>query len=412
MGGCPGTRLGLLGALGLFGTLVVGSTNAFAAPLPSSVEVVRVDEPIRVKPDGAAARRGAAFRGARLPVYAESAGPGCQGAWFAVGPVAWICEEGAARSGLPASGALATPSNEGLPHAYHFVGPDGSFGYRNLDTAEDGVPDAQLLPGFGIAITRVAAKPGQSDPFGLTTHRLWVPLRDLGASVRPPPALAADLPPSEIAWVSTPHATVFTSPGGRVKRGTSLAALTRVAVLERQDRQREPWLRIGDGEWLRGRDATWPVIRPPPAEAEIDERWLDVDLTRQVVTAYRGAQALFAMPVSTGRGPIGTELATPPGVRRIWIKLATSDMDNLEALEAERIYAIQSVPWVMYFDRGYGLHGTFWHRAFGHVQSHGCVNLTPADAERLFAWTSPRLPTGWSAVLPTSYERGTLVRVE
>jgi hypothetical protein len=299
-----------------------------------------------------------------------------------------------------------------LPHAYHFVGPDGSFGYRNLDTAEDGVPDAQLLPGFGVAITQVAAKPGQSDPFGLTTHRLWVPLRDLGASVRPPPALASDLPPSEIAWVSTPHATVFTSPGGRAKRGVSLEALTRVTVLERKDKQREPWLRIGDSEWLRGRDATWPVIRPPPAEADVDERWVDVDLTHQVVTAYRGAQPLFAMPVSTGRGPVGTEQATPPGVRRIWVKLATSDMDNLEALEAEHIYAIQSVPWVMYFDRGYGLHGTFWHRAFGHVQSHGCVNLTPADAERLFAWTSPRLPTGWSAVLPTSYERGTLVRVE
>ena len=42
----------------------------------------------------------------------------------------------------------------------------------------------------------------------------------------------------------------------------------------------------------------------------------------------------------------------------------------------------------------------------------GCVNLTPADAERLFAWTSPHLPAGWSAVLPTEYERGTLVRVE
>jgi lipoprotein-anchoring transpeptidase ErfK/SrfK len=86
-------------------------------------------------------------------------------------------------------------------------------------------------------------------------------------------------------------------------------------------------------------------------------------------------------------------------------------MDNLENLEARESYAIQSVPWVMYFDRGYGLHGAFWHRAFGRVQSHGCVNLTPADAERVFQWTSPRLPEGWSAVLPTDYERGTLVSV-
>jgi lipoprotein-anchoring transpeptidase ErfK/SrfK len=66
---------------------------------------------------------------------------------------------------------------------------------------------------------------------------------------------------------------------------------------------------------------------------------------------------------------------------------------------------------VMYFERGYGLHGTFWHRQFGAKHSHGCVNLTPLDAERLFGWTSPSLPPGWTAALPTSYEPGTLIRV-
>ena len=86
-------------------------------------------------------------------------------------------------------------------------------------------------------------------------------------------------------------------------------------------------------------------------------------------------------------------------------------MDNLENVEAQTNYAIQAVPWVLYFHRGYGLHGAFWHHAFGRVQSHGCVNLTPADAERLFAWTSPRLPEGWSAAFPTDYEPGTIVSV-
>jgi lipoprotein-anchoring transpeptidase ErfK/SrfK len=86
-------------------------------------------------------------------------------------------------------------------------------------------------------------------------------------------------------------------------------------------------------------------------------------------------------------------------------------MDNLESEEANRYYAIQEVPWVMYFKEGYGLHGTFWHRSFGTVQSHGCVNLTPLDAQRLFHWTSPRLPAGWTAVLPARHERGTLIRI-
>jgi lipoprotein-anchoring transpeptidase ErfK/SrfK len=40
----------------------------------------------------------------------------------------------------------------------------------------------------------------------------------------------------------------------------------------------------------------------------------------------------------------------------------------------------------MYYDRGYGLHGTYWHQAFGTPQSAGCVNLTLGDAEWLYNW--------------------------
>ena len=120
---------------------------------------------------------------------------------------------------------------------------------------------------------------------------------------------------------------------------------------------------------------------------------------------------MFATLVSTGKGRGKSIQATPKGAHRIWVKLVSTDMDNLEDEEASRYYAMQAVPWVMFFDKGYGLHGTFWHRSFGNVRSHGCVNLTPRDAQWLFHWTSPRLPAGWTAALPTDYEPGTLVRV-
>jgi hypothetical protein len=86
-------------------------------------------------------------------------------------------------------------------------------------------------------------------------------------------------------------------------------------------------------------------------------------------------------------------------------------MDNVEDLEARENYAIEAVPWVMFFERGYGLHGTFWHRRFGEKRSHGCVNLAPLDAEYLFFFTEPRLYPGWTAALPTPRDPGTLIRV-
>jgi lipoprotein-anchoring transpeptidase ErfK/SrfK len=120
---------------------------------------------------------------------------------------------------------------------------------------------------------------------------------------------------------------------------------------------------------------------------------------------------VFATLVSTGKGLPKSETVTPLGVHRIWVKLITTPMDNLEKEDAEKRYSIEDVPYVQFFDKAVALHGAFWHRKFGHAQSHGCVNLAPLDAKWLYAWTAPHVPQGWSAAYPTRLEPGTAVRV-
>ena len=132
--------------------------------------------------------------------------------------------------------------------------------------------------------------------------------------------------------------------------------------------------------------------------------------------------------VSTGRGPANSEQETPKGEHRIWVKLLSSDMDNLDEQEhpthdnllksssvslttPSNLYAVEAVPWVQYFSEGYGLHATYWHDNFGGPKSHGCVNLSLWDARRLFEVTRPKLGPGWQAALPSSYDPGTIVRV-
>ena len=68
-------------------------------------------------------------------------------------------------------------------------------------------------------------------------------------------------------------------------------------------------------------------------------------------------------------------------------------------------YYLTNVPYTMYFYRGYGLHGTYWHNNFGHPMSHGCVNLKTPDAKWLFDWTLPYVPAGSNSASGT----GTLV---
>lgn len=377
-----------------------------------AVVVQRPEEPIYVEPASTAQRRGAAQWGAVLPVFAERRGPGCSGAYLMVGALAWLCSEGVAPSRLPAPSTRAEPEtvpDDGLPYRYYFVGSDGSFGYRDFETAEEGPPDTQLLPGFGVAISRERVK--GSDPFGLNTHGYWIPLRDLRPA-RAPEFEGVEIHDDDLdfVWVTEASAVVYSKPGQR-SAALSLPKFTLLRPLEERRLGNERYYRVAHAAWVRARDTSGPRRSEPPRGVRRGERWIDVDLERQVLTAYVGSRAVFATLVSTGRGREGSELATPRGEHRVWVKLRSSDMDNLEDSRARENYAIQAVPWVMYFQRGYGLHGTFWHRAFGRVQSHGCVNLTPRDAKRLFDWTSPRLPSGWSAVFPTEYEPGTLVRV-
>lgn len=352
------------------------------------------------------------MRGAHLPIYASRAGPGCAARWYLVGPEAWVCGERAevsSRSPLPArSEPEALPA--GLPHDYYFVGPDGSFGYDHLAEVDVGVPDAQLEPGFAVAVLEIANRHGES--FGLTTKQLWLPMRDVGPAR--PSELAGtriDGDLESVAWTHSDATPVYRSPLGRRRDGESLPRHTELRIVSVEQRGSATWLSVGPSRWLRRRDVRRALLAPPPEGLKPSERWIDVSIAEQTVIAYEGSEPVFATLASTGRGPEGSEQATPPGEYRIWVKLRTSDMTNLEDVEARRYYAMEEVPWVMFFERGYGLHGAYWHRSFGTVRSHGCVNLSPKDARWLFDWASPHLPAGWRAVLPASYDPGTIVRV-
>ncbi|MEO8875343.1 MAG: L,D-transpeptidase, partial [Polyangiaceae bacterium] len=163
--------------------------------------------------------------------------------------------------------------------------------------------------------------------------------------------------------------------------------------------------------WLPSKDLAHPTTMSPPSDVLTGERWIDVDLASQTLVAYEGALPLFSTLLSSGIGAQGTDTATPRGTHRLWVKLASSDMGNLEREDVDQHYSIEDVPFVQFFDHAVGLHGAFWHHDFGRIRSHGCVNLAPLDAARLFDFTSPHLPRGWTAVFPTPLEKGTIVRV-
>ncbi len=110
----------------------------------------------------------------------------------------------------------------------------------------------------------------------------------------------------------------------------------------------------------------------PPAPRGVGREIL-VSLSESRIYAYENGVLLRSVLVSTGRA------ATPTvqGDFTIQRKYVAQTMTGPG-------YYLPNVPYVMYFYRGYAIHGTFWHNNFGQPMSHGCVNLPTPEAEWFF----------------------------
>jgi lipoprotein-anchoring transpeptidase ErfK/SrfK len=111
------------------------------------------------------------------------------------------------------------------------------------------------------------------------------------------------------------------------------------------------------------------------------ERWIQVDLKKQRLFAWEGNTQVYAVIISSGKE------ATPtlPGVFTIQSKHPQARMRGDD-------YDLPDVPFVMFYEGSYGIHGTYWHRNFGTPVSHGCVNLAVDQARWLFNWASVGTP--------------------
>lgn len=113
----------------------------------------------------------------------------------------------------------------------------------------------------------------------------------------------------------------------------------------------------------------------PPRYTALGEKWIDIQLSTQTLTAYEGETPVLIALVSTGVAG----LSTPLGEHAIHSKVRSQAMSGPG-------YYLPNVEYVSYFYKSYALHGTYWHNNFGHPMSHGCINMTNSDAQWIYDW--------------------------
>jgi lipoprotein-anchoring transpeptidase ErfK/SrfK len=186
----------------------------------------------------------------------------------------------------------------------------------------------------------------------------------------------------EFAWVLD-KSSIYTSeyPGGPTSAKTKRALIRyeRVNIFATaKDDKGVEWYMIGPNQWVKHTFvAKVKQIEPPK---DVSGHWIAVDLYEQTLVAYEDEKPVFATLISSGLPKHDTN----EGTFKVWARLTQDSMSG--ATGAPSAYALQFVPWVMYFDESISLHGTYWHDLFGYRQSHGCVNLSISDARWLFNW--------------------------
>ncbi|MGL4236834.1 L,D-transpeptidase [Tabrizicola sp.] len=108
-----------------------------------------------------------------------------------------------------------------------------------------------------------------------------------------------------------------------------------------------------------------------PSMAFADRVVARVSISSQTMMVYHEGRLLFTWPVSTAKaGKI-----TPAG---------TYEPEFLSRNHRSKRYNNAPMPWAIFYDGHYAIHGTDQIKRLGKPASHGCVRLHPDNAKILF----------------------------
>ncbi|MEN3792742.1 L,D-transpeptidase [Fulvimarina sp. MAC3] len=96
-----------------------------------------------------------------------------------------------------------------------------------------------------------------------------------------------------------------------------------------------------------------------------------IDLSSQRMTVINNGKVLYNWPVSTARKGYRTPTGTwrPKRIHRMW---------------HSRKYDMSPMPYSVFYNGGYAIHGTGAISRLGRPASHGCVRLHPANAKAFY----------------------------
>lgn len=257
-----------------------------------------------------------------------------------------------------------------------------------LAAANNISPSSLLYVGQTLTVPGVGAQ-----PVATATAK---PLAPTATSKPPAPTAAIPLPQGGTTTPVTVNSAATAQPGTPVKYtvqyGDNLAGIaakfnTTIEALAATNNLTDiNSLEVGQVlVIIKGDTQSGPPDKPKPVQPQtpmgkLGPKWIELDLSTQMLVAYEGQTPVFSARMSSGLPRTPTVI----GSYRVYLKYRTQRMRG--GVKGVDYYDIPNVPNVMYFYSGYAIHGVWWHTNFGNPASHGCINLSQANAKWMYEW--------------------------
>ena len=249
------------------------------------------------------------------------------------------------------------------------------------------IPATESSPASGTPSPSPTSITGPPTSIATATLRSAVASNTPTALLQPQAGTTTPVPVNSAAGAELGTPVKYT-----VQRGDSLSSIayqfdTTVEALQSANNVLDPnRLEVGQVlELVKGNKQNGPPDKPKPVEPQtpmgkLGPKWIELDLSTQMLVAYEGQTPVFSARMSSGKAGF----PTVTGSYRVYLKYRTQRMRGMQG--TPEAYDIPNVPHVMYFFEGYGIHGAYWHNNFGTPASHGCINLPLDAAKWMYEW--------------------------
>ena len=373
--------------------------------------------PVLERPAPGARALGYLHAGARVARAPEPySRRGCGGGWYPVRPRGFVCATESATVDMahPTLAAMAlTPHlDQPLPYAYARTRAETPLFERDPahDDAVREVGRLKRRAGMAVVGSWSARDPeGNVQRLALLTDGRFVRASDLeaaDASAFKGVELAKrdDLP---LAFVVKRGVRSYQLDGEESSKGAPLSyhEVVRLSGRFHSVGDVKYWAVAepakGDrdhAQWLRHRDVLVVQERNNfPDFAQGTQRWMDLSVVTGVFTLYEGKHPVFVTLASVNRDAHTSDAEKWLGTFEVTGKEVTLATHDPQAFNEN--FEIFDAPWGITLSSGMLLYGAYWHDRFGVDHGPGAIELSPADAERVYQWVTPQIPAGWHGLV-------------